>query len=425
MTRTLNTRPGLAGNRLECRTVPAFLINELYVNPPGIDDNREFVEILSTTGGAETSLAGIALVEVGGNPLVAGKILSDVHLSGVVTGQNGLLLLGENYASLGTPWGAQVSGLTSLGDLTSKFNNDNFTLLLVEGYTGAVGQDLDVNDDGVLDSTPWTGVLDSIGWYDPSVPGGHVYTSAVVAPPALTPDAAVRFNNDGTKSSKVPWFAGEMVTTGGVPDMTQTFNLLQTTSNAPAGAAITPGAANPANPAGVLQVAGVTVNQGDAQRSRVTSITVTFNQTVTLPADPASGFRMTRQSDGAVVALAATHNTNTVTLTFIGGPVESGSLADGRYTLTVRAGLVSGSVTSLDGNANGTAGDDYTLVGDTTNKLFRLFGDSDGDGTVNSTDFLAFRLAFLTPSAAFDHNGTGSVDSSDFLQFRLRFLMSV
>ena len=38
---------------------------------------------------------------------------------------------------------------------------------------------------------------------------------------------------------------------------------------------------------------------------------------------------------------------------------------------------------------------------------------------------LAFRLAFLSASPAFDSDGNGSVDSGDFLQFRLRFLQSV
>ena len=79
--------------RLEDRTVPALLINELYVNPPGIDDNREFIELRSTTNGAE-SATNLALVEVQGNPGVAGVIARDTHLSGQITGSNGLLLLG-------------------------------------------------------------------------------------------------------------------------------------------------------------------------------------------------------------------------------------------------------------------------------------------------------------------------------------------
>ena len=57
----------------------------------------------------------------------------------------------------------------NLGNDTS---NDNITVLLVHGYSGNAGQDLDTNDDGVLNVTPWAGIDDSVGWYDPDVPGG-------------------------------------------------------------------------------------------------------------------------------------------------------------------------------------------------------------------------------------------------------------
>ena len=35
----------------------------------------------------------------------------------------------------------------------------------------------------------------------------------------------------------------------------------------------------------------VVINDGSAQRSRITSVTVNFDQTVTLPANPADAFR--------------------------------------------------------------------------------------------------------------------------------------
>ena len=38
----------------------------------------------------------------------------------------------------------------------------------------------------------------------------------------------------------------------------------------------------------------------------------------------------------------------------------------------------------------------YTLVGNTTNKLFRLFGDIDGNGAVDALDYAAFRLSIGT-----------------------------
>jgi hypothetical protein len=44
---------------------------------------------------------------------------------------------------------------------------------------------------------------------------------------------------------------------------------------------------------------------------------------------------------------------------------------------------------------------------------------------VTSTDFLQFRLAFLSTQDAFDFDGSGTVDSSDFLRFRLNFLATL
>ncbi len=169
-----------------------------------------------------------------------------------------------------------------------------------------------------------------------------------------------------------------------------------------------------------VRVQSVTMNDGSVQRSRITSVTVNFDQMVTLPANPAAAFQLIRSSDSAVVTLIATVSNTTVTavtLTFTNGPVEFGSLADGRYTLTALAAQI----TNLDGNGDGTVGDDYTLVGTPASGLFRLFGDADGDGTVAASDFIQFRLSLGGANPIFDFDNDGAVAASDFIQFRLRF----
>jgi hypothetical protein len=170
------------------------------------------------------------------------------------------------------------------------------------------------------------------------------------------------------------------------------------------------------------KITSVQVNDGSVQRSRVTSLLVTFDLPPLPAGGLANGFQVKRQSDDAVVSLAAVLSGNTVTLTFSGGPVEFGSLADGRYTLTARATQIGADGLQLDGNGDGTAGDDYVLVGDpTTNKLFRLFGDADGSGTVDALDFGAFLGAFGTANPNFDFDNGGAVDALDFGQFLQRF----
>lgn len=59
-------------------------------------------------------------------------------------------------------------------------------------------------------------------------------------------------------------------------------------------------------------------------------------------------------------------------------------------------------------------------------KSFRVLpGDFDGNGTVDATDFLRFRLNYLSTNSTGDVDGDGMVTSTDFLRFRLHFLSSV
>jgi parallel beta-helix repeat protein len=171
-------------------------------------------------------------------------------------------------------------------------------------------------------------------------------------------------------------------------------------------------------------VSDVVINGGEAQRSRVTSVTIDFDQLVTLPANPADAFQLKRQADSALVALTvnvtndyATH----VTLTFTGALSQFGSLDDGRYTVTVFASKVSNAIGQLDGDNNGIGGDDFVLTSTGTTGVFRLFGDSDGNGTVNSADFAAFRIAFGLGASTFDFNDDSQTNSNDFGEFRKRF----
>src|SRR5262249_8980802 len=183
------------------------------------------------------------------------------------------------------------------------------------------------------------------------------------------------------------------------------------------------------------RVQNVTLNDGAAQRSRVLSATVNFDSVVLFPTNAADAFQLKRQSDNAMVVLTASVNANqtSVTLTFSGAPTDFGSLADGRYTLTVLAAQVTGYGGSLDGNGDGVGGDDYVLVGapGTAPELHRLFGDSDGDGDVDAIDFLQLRasigLVVGDPgfNSTFDFTGDGDVDAADFAQLRLRFGSSI
>jgi uncharacterized delta-60 repeat protein len=176
---------------------------------------------------------------------------------------------------------------------------------------------------------------------------------------------------------------------------------------------------------GDTTTAAAQINDGSPQRSRVTSLTIRFSSQVTFRGAAADAFTLVRTGGDAVnfVGNVTVVNGGTVvTLNGFSGPeTEFGSLRDGRYTLTALASQISAGGQALDGDADGTLGGDFTL------DLHRLFGDVNGDRTVNLTDLTAFRNAFgaTTTDANFqpflDLNGDGVINGTDLIQFRNRF----
>jgi hypothetical protein len=170
------------------------------------------------------------------------------------------------------------------------------------------------------------------------------------------------------------------------------------------------------------KVESVVINDGSAQRSMVNSITVTFDGAAIL--DP--GAIELRRQDGSLVdaqfSISLIDGKTVAVLTFAGAEFVGGSLADGTYTLTVRADRVHDRWgRELDGDGNGMAG------GDRVGGFHRLFGDSDGDRDVDGLDRDLFRSAFHTAAGDagylwyFDFDGDGDVDGRDQGQFSRRF----
>ncbi len=183
---------------------------------------------------------------------------------------------------------------------------------------------------------------------------------------------------------------------------------------------------------------GTTVfGDGTAQRSMINRIVVDFDSIVTI-ADGA--FILQRRNAGAwedipaaQLAIGVTSSTingglqTRATLAFSGTEVLGGSLADGYYRLTAQASLITSSGQQLDGDGNGTGGDNAVLGSNAADNFFRFFGDSDGNGIVTASDFNSFRSSFGKSTgqvgfdANFDFDGSGGVATNDFNQFRNRF----
>ncbi len=144
-------------------------INEIRIDQPGNDDD-EFFE-LAGLGGA--SLAGLTYLVIGDGSGGSGVIENVTHLTGSAIPPSGFFVAAETTFTLGT-----ADLITSL----NFENSDNVTHLLVDGFTGSNGDDLDTNDDGTLDSTPWTAIVDSVALVETVGSGDHIYSANTVGP---------------------------------------------------------------------------------------------------------------------------------------------------------------------------------------------------------------------------------------------------
>jgi autotransporter-associated beta strand protein len=183
------------------------------------------------------------------------------------------------------------------------------------------------------------------------------------------------------------------------------------------------------------RVDDVQINGGVAQRSMVTSVTVTFNAVVTFAGTASQAFSLTRQGDPVAVGLSATASNATgvtvVTLSgFTGASASNGSLADGTYSLRALSGQITASGAFLDGNGDGagtgTPADDFVFADSGTtrgNQFYRLFGDATGDRMVNQADLSLFTAAFgtATTDITFDFDRNGVINVADLNAFRANF----
>ena len=164
-------------------------------------------------------------------------------------------------------------------------------------------------------------------------------------------------------------------------------------------------------------VESVVVDDGTQQRSRVRSLTVTFDTTVAIDA----GAFVVSDSQGNSAVLAVTSqelDSKTVaTITFVDPSLIGGSLADGNYTLTIDKDRIRVGST--------------TLESDYIDDFYRFFGDVNGDRTVDNLDLFAFRRAYRRTDVdaafndAFDVNDDGVIDNIDLFAYRRNYRRTI
>lgn len=190
-------------------------LSELLVNPPGTDQSQETIEI---RGPANFSLAGYYLVIVEGDGTGAGVVDVVRDLSAAATGSNGLLLL-RDAAIVVSPAPDAATNVV-VQDFSPDIENGSNTYILGFGTPPAQGSDIDTDNDGTIDGTPFSAftvtdvftILENdgaanVGYADDL---GGFTAGPFPDPPASghTPDAATRiFNADGSPCS---WVGGDV-----------------------------------------------------------------------------------------------------------------------------------------------------------------------------------------------------------------------
>ncbi len=185
-----------APSAAETEEQPA-VINEFVCNHAGTDTN-EFIEVFADPDTAYTQLT---LLEIEGDSTGAGTV-------------DGVFALGTTGSS----------GFWTTAFLENELENGTVTLLLVEGFSGAAEEDLDADNDGAFDSTPWSAIVDGVAVSD----GGssdRVYSSVVLGPGfdgvSFTPGGASRIPNGADSDSVSDWLRNDY-DGAGLPELTCT-----------------------------------------------------------------------------------------------------------------------------------------------------------------------------------------------------------
>lgn len=169
------------------------------------------------------------------------------------------------------------------------------------------------------------------------------------------------------------------------------------------------------------------IDDGTIQRSRLRSFTFDFVGNIASFSAVPPAFLLQR-SDGLTIPLILGPGTvvgnglSHLVLIPTGPDLQGGSIPDGNYVLTVDGSrILDDAGNMIDAAGNGVRGSSRTL------NFHRFFGDGNGDGLVDATDYLAFRTAYLTGNAAsaansiYDFNGDGVFSLNDLTAFNTSF----
>ncbi len=164
---------------------PGLTFNEFRISSPGAgDDTSNFVELI---GEANQSLDGLTLLVLSGE-FSPGTIDFAFDLTGSSTDADGIFVLGNPESGISFDEGDLQASFDLFGSPT--------TFLIVENFTGNVGDDLDTNDDGTFDVTPFGNIINGLSLVDGDADPDVSYGGIVVGPDGpFTPAHGFRIDN--------------------------------------------------------------------------------------------------------------------------------------------------------------------------------------------------------------------------------------
>ncbi len=179
---------------------------------------------------------------------------------------------------------------------------------------------------------------------------------------------------------------------------------------------------------------------------------VTFNEAVNFAGNSFSLLQYPVNPDGSInTSLAATDVSSGVTASSSDGKtwtisiVAGGSLdrtastssaglfVDGIYQLVLHGSRITDAATATahyNGSADQIATFTSAEAGGASNYFHVLYGDINGDGSVNLTDYRQFKTDYLANTGdpnfdwGFDYNHDGSINLTDYRQFKTNYLNS-
>ena len=178
-------------------------------------------------------------------------------------------------------------------------------------------------------------------------------------------------------------------------------------------------------------VESILINGGDSQRSTLESLSITFDREVVIDASGFPPIQLIDRNTRQVVTSSFTQENSlgksAITLNFQPGSFvqdrvdSASSLVEGSYQLTISSLLVTANGFALDGDLTKPDAQDFVIGDQSQDHLCRLYGDGNGDGDTDFTDFASYFLPSFGTAVGdaanrpfMDHDGDADVDFTDF-----------